>query len=110
MPDTMNTWFMLIIWTALGFVGAGISVGIRLSRGEVVNKWAVYATLAAGMSAAGTCTQALVSFANISAGWSGGIALLLGLMAMGFVTNALDGKIPFINKFTGGGNKNASST
>lgn len=99
-----TTWFMACLWTGLGLVGAGISVSVRISRGEKVNPWAVGATLAAGMGAAGTCTQALVSFANISPGWSGGVALLLGLMAMGFVTNALDGKIPFINKFMGESN------
>lgn len=106
------SWVMSFLWTLLGFVGAGISVGIRLSRGEVVNKWAIATTLVAGMAAAGTCTQALVNFANLSLFWSGGVALLLGLMAMGFMANALDGKIPFINRFTGNstpGGKDANS-
>lgn len=99
-PPDMG-WFAYVLWTGLGFIGAGVSVGVRLSRGEVMNKWAVLTTLTAGMFTAGACTQALVNFAHLDAGWSGGVALLLGLMAMGFITNAIDGKIPFINKFTG---------
>lgn len=91
--------------TALGCVGAGISVGIRLSRGEKINRWLVITTVVAGMATAGACTQAMVSFAHIEAYWSGAVSLLLGLMAMGFMLNAYDGKIPFINKFMGGKNE-----
>ena len=93
-----------VTWTALGFVGAGISVGARLGRGEKVNKWAAATTLVAGAAIGGTCTNALVNFAHIEPFWSGGIALLLGVMAMGFIINAMDGKIPFINKIMGGRN------
>jgi hypothetical protein len=95
------SWASHIVWTGLGLIGAGISVGVRLSRGEKLNPYALSTTLIAGMAVSGTCTQALVNFASISAGWAGGVALLLGLMAMGFVNNALDGKIPFINRYMG---------
>jgi len=95
-----------IEWIILGFIGAGISVGVRLSRGEKVNRWAVLTTLVAGAAAGGTCTEALVSLAKLEPFWAGAIALLLGLMAMGFIINAIDGKIPFINKFMGKQNDN----
>lgn len=95
-----------IEWTILGLIGAGLSVGARLGRGEKVNHWSVITTLAAGAAFAGTCTEALVNFARLEPFWAGGVALLIGLMIMGLVINALDGKIPvlnqFINKVTGG--------
>lgn len=96
-------WLIHLIWTLLGFVGAGIGVGIRMSRGENLNAWAIGTTLVAGMAAAGVCTQAFVSFLGVNyVGLAGGIALFLGLMAIGFANNAVDGKIPFINKIFGG--------
>lgn len=101
--DTEYTFLMRTMWTALGFVGAGISIGARLGRGEKVNAWSVITTLAAGAAAGGTCTEALVNFAKLEPFWAGAVALLLGLMAMGFVLNAIDGKVPFINRFMGGG-------
>lgn len=99
--DTEATFVMKAMWTALGFVGAGISIGARMSRGEQVNKWSVCTTLMAGAAAGGTCTEALVSLANLEPFWAGAVALLLGLVAMGFVLNAIDGKVPFINNFIG---------
>ena len=97
-------------WTILGFIGAGISIGVKLSREEKVNPWALMTTLATGAVAAGTCTEALVNFAKLEPFWAGTVALLLGLMAMGFVLNALDGKIPFINKFVGGGKSDGDNS
>ena len=95
-------WMMYSLWTGLGMVGGGISIGIKKSKGEAVNKWAAITAVVAGMATAGACTQALVSFAHLEAYWSGAVALLLGLMAMGFMVNAVDGKVPYINKFMGG--------
>lgn len=93
-----------IDWTLLGFLGAGISIGIRLGRGEKINKWALVTTLATGAAVAGTATEALTNAAGLEPFWAGAVALLLGLMAMGFVINAYDGKIPIINKWMGGAN------
>lgn len=104
-----DSWLAYALWTVLGFIGAGISVGVKLQRGEQLNRPAVATTLVAGTVTAGACTHALVSFAHLDAGWSGGVALLLGLMAMGFIMNAVDGKIPFINKFTGNNNDKPSA-
>lgn len=101
----MDTEYGILIksfWTGLGFVGAGISIGARLGRGEKINSWTIGTTLVAGAAAGGTCTEALVKFANLEPFWAGAVALLLGMMAMGFVLNAIDGKIPFVNKFMGG--------
>lgn len=101
--DIGAAWY--VMWTCLGFVGAGIALGIRVSRGEVVNKWAVGTAFIAGMSMAGTSTNAMVNLAHLPAGLSGAVALLLGVMAMGFIADAMDGKISLINKFIGGGPK-----
>lgn len=95
-------WVLHAVWTGLGLIGGGISVGIRKSKGEAVNVWAACTAVVAGMATAGSCTQALVTFAKLEAYWSGAVALLLGLMAMGFMINAVEGKVPFINKFMGG--------
>jgi len=94
-------WFYTIIWTILGLMGAGIAIGVRLGRGEKINKWVLITTLTTGASISGTCTKALVKFANLDAGWAGAVALMLGVMAMGFVINAMDGKVPFINRLMG---------
>lgn len=99
--DTEYTFAIRAFWTTLGFVGAGISIGARLSRGETINKYGIATTLVAGAAAGGTCTEALVNLAHLEPFWAGAVALLLGLMAMGFVMNAIDGKIPFINNFLG---------
>lgn len=99
--DTEATFLMKLTWTALGFVGAGVSIGARMSRGETINKYGIATTLVAGAAAGGTCTEALVNFANLEPFWAGAVALLLGLMAMGFVINAIDGKVPFINNLMG---------
>lgn len=88
--------------TILGFIGAGISIGARLGRGEKINPWTVITTLATGAVVGGTCTEAMVEFAKLEPFWAGGVSLLLGITAMGFVLNAMDGKIPFINKLMGG--------
>lgn len=99
--DTEATFLMKMTWTALGFVGAGISIGARISRGEDINKYGIITTLVAGAAAGGTCTEALIDFANLEPFLAGAVALFMGLMAMGFVMNAIDGKIPFINNLIG---------
>lgn len=95
-------WTLHLLWTGLGLIGGGISVGIRKSKGEDVNKWAAGTAVVAGMATSGTSTQALVSYAHLEVYWSAAVALLLGLMAMGFMINVMEGKVPFINKFMGG--------
>ena len=100
-PISLWQVILLMVWTLLGFLGAGISVGIRLARGEQVNKWTVITAGTAGASMGGTTTMVVVDFLNLNIWWSLFVALLLGLMAMGFMSDAVDGKIQFINRLMG---------
>lgn len=94
----------MAVYCACGLIGAGIKVGFDLGNGKPVNKWMIGTTLLAGPAVAGTCTQLAVNTLGVSfAGAAAGVALLLGLMAMGFVSNALEGKIPLLNRFMGTG-------
>ncbi len=109
-PETVEAvkeatgWLVIGIWAFLGLIGAGIKVGAALGKGEMVNKWRAGTTLLAGMIASASSTNFFIEFLNLSQYASYPIALLIGLMAMGFFENAIDGKIPFINKFMGGTN------
>lgn len=89
--------------TILGFLGAGVSVGIGLSRGEKLNIYAVVTALVAGAIMGETSTAAFLYAANLNNIWSDFIAFTLGVCAMGFVKQAFDGKLPILSKILGGG-------
>lgn len=97
-------WMVIAVWGLLGLLGAGINVGTKLGKGEIINPWRAGTTLVAGMVASASSTNFLIQFLNLSDYASYPIALLTGLMAMGFFDNAMSGKIPFINKIMGGEN------
>jgi len=98
------SWGLVAVWTVLGLLGAGIKVGAAIGKGEVLNIWRAGTTLFAGMLAGGTFTAFLISFLHTSQEAGYPIAVLVGVMAMGFFDNAIEGKIPLINKLMGGGN------
>jgi hypothetical protein len=102
-----HTWGTTMFYSALGLLGAGIKVCGDLAEGKVVNKWAITATLLAGCAFGGTATQGIIDLLGVSYGmFAGAIAVLIGIMAIGFVNNALAGKIPLLNKFMGGKDDN----
>lgn len=97
------SWGMVVLWGFLGLLGAGIKVGIELGKGTPVNKWHIGTSLVAGGAMAATSTQGVVNMLGVEyGGLAGLVALLTGLMAIGFMVNALEGRIPLLNRFMGG--------
>lgn len=88
--------------TILGFLGAGVSVGIGLSRGEKANIFAIATALVTGAVVGETATSGFLILANLSNVWSDFIAFTLGVCAMGFVKQVFDGKLPILKLIFGG--------
>lgn len=88
--------------TILGFLGAGVSVGIGLSRGEKANVYAIVTSLIAGAVVGETATVGFMQIAGLDNIWSDFVAFTLGVCAMGFVKQAFDGKIPLLSNIFGG--------
>lgn len=88
--------------TILGFLGAGVSVGIGLSRGEKANVYAIATALVAGAVVGETATVGFLQLAGLDNIWSDFVAFTLGVCAMGFVKQAFDGKIPLLSNIFGG--------
>lgn len=88
--------------TILGFLGAGVSIGISLSRGDKANIFAIATALVSGAVMGETATQGFLILAGLDNIWSDFVAFTLGVCAMGFVKQAFDGKLPILSNLLGG--------
>lgn len=88
--------------TIWGCVGAGVSIGMGLSRGEKANIYAIVTALVAGAVVGETATVGFLQLAGLDNIWSDFVAFTLGVCAMGFVKQAFDGKLPILNRIFGG--------
>lgn len=77
----------------IGAFGAGVRVLIGHDKGEPQSKARMFATVIAGSVLAGTSSQALTEYADLPVGFAGGIAFLIGMLAIGFLYQALEGKV-----------------
>jgi hypothetical protein len=107
----MNTWYEygdMTMQFTLGALGAGVRVAIGHDKGEPQSKAKIIATFISGTVLAGTSNQAMTAYLSLPQNFSGAASFLIGLLGIGFVYQALDGKLslPFLRGKDNGKNSN----